>query len=144
MKIIKKKEFFILLLSLFILLSYFIGFYLNENSAGAGTANGDFTLIWENLQLYNNGILKNLDSPLYSDSRTPLAYILHVLFNPFIDSKYQFRLSVLFISLLCPIFFYFSLKIKYKNINQYVAIFISSLILLTPSLRPSLEVKVLI
>ena len=137
MEIIKKKEFFILLLSLFILLSYFIGFYLNENSAGAGTANGDFTLIWENLQLYNNGILKNLDSPLYSDSRTPLAYILHVLFNPFIDSEYQFRVSVLFISLLCPIFFYLSLKTKYKNIDKYLAIFISSLILLSPYFRTS-------
>jgi len=137
MIVIKKEDILILLTSIIIFLFYFIGFYFNENSAGAGGINGDFALIWLNLQLFENDILGSLDSTLYNDSRTPIAYILHVLFNPFIESQYQFRLSVLFISLLCPIFFYFSLKIKYKNINQYVAIFISSLILLSPYFRTS-------
>ena len=135
MKITKQEEPFILFFSLFILLSFIIGFILNENSAGAGGTNGDFSLIWNNLQLFKDSIFDNLDSSEYSDSRTPLIYIFHVLFNPFIETQYQFRLSVFFISLLCPFVFYFILKEKYNNTNRYLIVFISSLILLSPYFR---------
>ena len=135
MKITKQEEPFILFFSLFILLSFIIGFILNENSAGAGGINGDFSLIWNNLQLFKDSIFDNLDSSEYSDSRTPLIYIFHVLFNPFIETQYQFRLSVFFISLLCPFVFYFILKEKYNNTNRYLIVFISSLILLSPYFR---------
>ena len=126
MTVIKKEDILILLTSILIFLFYFVGFYFNENSAGAGGINGDFALIWVNLQLFENDILGSLDSTLYNDSRTPIAYILHVLFNPFIESQYQFRLSVLFISLLCPIFFFFFIKNKiqkYKPIHSYIYFF---------------------
>ena len=69
-------------ISLIIIFYFFYGFYTNENSAGAGGYDGDFKLIWSNLELLRNGILANLDSPLYNDSRTPLSYILHIYFNP--------------------------------------------------------------
>jgi len=133
MKIIKKEDFFVLFFSLLIFLSFVIGFILNENSAGAGKIDGE--LIWKNLQLFKESIFDSLDSSEYSDSRTPVAYILHVLLNPFIETQYQFRLSVLYISLLCPIAFYFALREKYKNTNKYLIFLISSLILLSPYFR---------
>ena len=99
MKIKKIESFFALGFSFIIFFSFIAGFVLRENSAGAGGINGDFYLIWKNLELFKSGILNNLNSEEYNDSRTPLAYILHVLFNPFIETQNQFRLSVLFISI---------------------------------------------
>lgn len=131
----KKEELLCLLCSYLIFFSFITGFILDENSAGAGGLGGDFKLIWKNLQLFKHNIFNNLNSLEYNDSRTPIAYILHVLFNPFIETKYQFRISVFIISLLCPIIFFLILKEKYKNISKYLAIFISSLILLSPYFR---------
>ena len=135
MKIKKIESFFALGFSFIIFFSFIAGFVLRENSAGAGGINGDFYLIWKNLELFKSGILNNLNSEEYNDSRTPLAYILHVLFNPFIETQNQFRLSVLFISILCPIVFYLTLREKYKNIDSSLIVLISSLILLSPYFR---------
>ena len=135
MKIKKIESFFALGFSFIIFFSFIAGFVLRENSAGAGGINGDFYLIWKNLELFKSGILNNLNSEEYNDSRTPLAYILHVLFNPFIETQNQFRLSVLFISILCPIVFYLTLREKYKNIDNSLIVLISSLILLSPYFR---------
>ena len=79
----KNKNIFNFLLSFIILSYFFYGFYLDENSAGAGGYNGDFRLIWENLTLLKQDIIFNLNSPEYSDSRPPLSYILHIFLNPF-------------------------------------------------------------
>ena len=44
-------------------ISFFFGFYLDENSAGAGTYTGDFQHIWKNLQIFlNNDILSSLSN----------------------------------------------------------------------------------
>ena len=80
----KKEELLCLLCSYLIFFSFITGFILDENSAGAGGLGGDFKLIWKNLQLFKHNIFNNLNSLEYNDSRTPIAYILHVLFNPFI------------------------------------------------------------
>ena len=135
MKAKKIESLFTLGFSLVIFFSFIGGFILRENSAGAGGINGDFYLIWKNLDLFKNNILDNLNSKEYNDSRTPLAYILHVLLNPFIETQNQFRLSVLFISLLCPIFFFLTLREKYKNVDFSLTVLISSLILLSPYFR---------
>ena len=48
--------------------SFFVGFYLDENSAGGGNYTGDFSLIWKNLQLFiNNDILTAINYENYSD-----------------------------------------------------------------------------
>ena len=77
-----------LLAVLLILIYFFYGFFSNEISAGAGGYDGDFKLIWSNLQILREGIILNLDNPNYSDSRPPLSYILHILVNPFISSPF--------------------------------------------------------
>ena len=91
-----------LFLSFLIVIYFFYGFFTNENSAGAGGYNGDFKLIWSNLLLLKEGLLTNISNPEYSDSRSPLSYILHILFNPFIDNEQEFRNSTFIISLIVP------------------------------------------
>ena len=57
-------------------------------------------------------------------------------FNPFTNDPYQFRLSILILSLLVPIIFYFSLILKFKDTNKFIYFF-TSLILLSPYFRTS-------
>lgn len=134
----KIENYFLLIITFLIIFSFFLGFLLNENSAGAGGTNGDFVhYIWPNLNLFKENILININSYNYTDSRMPLSYILHVLINPFIDSEIQFRVSVFIISILCPIFFFLNLKYKYKKTNNYLLVFLSVLILLSPYFRTS-------
>ena len=121
----KKKEIilndtFPILVSLFIFGYYFYGFIIDENSAGAGPY--DFELIWSNLQLFKENIFNNLDSQIYNDSRPPLSYILHVLFNTFTDNKENFRTTVFLISFLVPRLFFFSIKKKFNNLNKQFVI----------------------
>ena len=94
-------------------LSYFVGFYFGENSAGAGGFNGDIAHIWNNLNIFiNNDIISSITHPDYYDSRLPAAYIIHEFLNPFIDTQKNFRISVFVISLIIPILFFFMFKEK--------------------------------
>jgi len=122
-------------ISLIIIFYFFYGFYTNENSAGAGGYDGDFKLIWSNLELLRNGILANLDSPLYNDSRTPLSYILHIYLNPLSANQEFFRITALFISLLIPILLYFAIKESYPKLELNLIILLSLLVTLSPYFR---------
>lgn len=124
-----------LFLSLIIISYFFYGFYVNENSAGAGGYKGDFVHIWKNLLLLSEGIFANLNHPDYSDSRPPLSYILHILFNPFTDNVEAFRISTFAISLLVPVLLFFSIKEKFKKLNNGTIILISSVVTLSPYFR---------
>ena len=118
-----------------ILIYFFYGFYTNENSAVAGPY--DFELIWKNLQLLKQNTFSNLDNALYNDSRPPLAYIIHIYLNPFIQNKEDFRLSVLIISLVVPILFFFCLRKNFKTSNVYLLLFLTSIVMLSPYFRTS-------
>ena len=116
--------------------SFILGYFFGENSSGAGTYTGDFKHIWKNLQIFlNNDTLSAINNPAYDDSRTPLAYILHKFFNPFIDSRDSYRNSVFIISLAVPVLFYICLKKKFNNLNSLLLISISSIIFLSPYYR---------
>ena len=76
--------------------SFFLGFYLDENSAGGGP--GDYLHVLSNLQTFlNNSIVDGVhltathDVETYMSARTPLVYILHKLFNPFAENEILFR-----------------------------------------------------
>ena len=97
---------FALSFSIIILIYFFYGFFTNENAAGAGGYNGDFKLIWQNLTLFKEGIIVNLNNYNYNDSRPPLSYILHILLNPFTYNIEVFRLSNFIISFLIPFLLY--------------------------------------
>ena len=97
---------FLITLAIF---SYFFGFYLDENSAGAGGHAGDFSVIYNNFQIF---LKYDLEEAIahhdYFDSRPPTSYILHKLFNPFAEGQINYRRSV---------FFYF---IFYSNIVLFL------------------------
>ncbi len=134
----------LIILTILIVLSYFVGFYFNENSAGGGK--GDFyAFTLKNLEFFNTNDLKealgvvNTDDTgkLFRSSRIPGVYIFNKFFNPFTDSPYQYRLSILLFSLLVPILFYLSMCIKFNNTKKIYLVFLSSLILLSPYFRTS-------
>jgi len=140
----KNKEEKILIFSIFfIILSFFLGYFFNENSAGGGE--GDFiNHTWKNLQLFNSNslvealILTNThDSTVFQSSRIPGFYILNKIFNPFINNAENFKLSIFTISFLVPIILYKCLSIKFENKKKIFLAFLSTLPLLSPYFRTS-------
>ena len=126
------------ILIFFSLFSFFLGFYLDENSAGGGGYLGDWVNAWLNLQLVlNNDILTAINHEDYYSNRTPLLYILHKVFNPFVASEAGYRSSVFFISLAVPVLFYFCLKQKFKKEDNLLLLLSASTIFLSPYYRTS-------
>ncbi len=118
----------------FILIVYFFfGYLIDENTAGAGPY--DFKLIWSNLQLFKEGIISNLGSLDYNDSRPPLSYIIHILINPLIIDQQSFRFSVLLISLIVPLLLFFSIKLNYKDLDNNLLLLLTLIITLSPFFR---------
>ena len=118
--------------------SFFLGFYLDENSAGAGTYGGDWDIGWKNIQIIlNNDLSIALNHPDYLTNRTPLIYILHKLFNPFAGTEIGYRTSSFIISLIAPVLFYLCLKQKFKSEDGLLLSLIASIIFLSPYYRTS-------
>lgn len=124
-----------LFLSFLIIIYFFYGFFTNENSAGAGGYNGDFKLIWSNLLLLKEGLFINIDNPEYNDSRSPLSYILHILFNPFIDNKQEFRNSTFVISLIVPYLLFYTIKENFRKLKFSITLLLAVIITLSPYYR---------
>ena len=119
-----------------IYISYLLGFYFNENSIGSGGLDGDLNWMWNNFDLFkNNSLIDAINHKDFFGNRTPLLYIINIIFNPFINDIYYYRLSIFLFSLIGPICFYFCLKNKFKNIDKEILLLISSLILLSPYYR---------
>jgi len=134
-------SFLLILLSTF---SFFLGFYLDENSAGGGSYVGDWVFAWSNLQTFLNNdiftaikITSEVNIEEYGSNRPPLLYMLHKLFNPFAESEIGYRRSVFIISLAIPILFYFCLKQKFKEENNLTLLLIASTVFLSPYYRTS-------
>ncbi len=125
------------LVAAIILLYYFFGFYTDENSAGAGGYNADLGLIWNNLNLLKENFLSNLDNPLYNDSRTPLPYLLHILFNPFINDLETFRTSVFLISSIVPLLLFLAIKENYPKLDKNIMLLLALIVTLSPYFRTS-------
>ena len=122
----------------FSVLYFFLGFYLDENSAGAGGPNGDIVHIWNNLNIFiNNDIVGSIVHPNYYDSRLPLAYLMHEFLNPFIDTKAELMISVFVISLIAPVLFFLCLKKKFEKSETLLLLLISSTVFLSPYFRTS-------
>ena len=96
------------LFSFSIYFSFFLGFYLKENSIGSGGYNGDLEWIWRNFEIFkSNDLWTAIHHPDFFGNRTPLIYILHSIFNPLISNIDSYRLTVFCISFLSPLIFYF-------------------------------------
>ena len=106
-------------LFLVILLSFFLGFFLNENSAGGGPL--DFKAEWKNHLLLKENIFAFIYDHNYHESKLPLFAITIIKFFPFISSKFDFRLAVFFFSFIFFYLFYLNLK---KNSHIKILMFI--------------------
>ncbi|MDC0385595.1 hypothetical protein OAM06_02715 [Pelagibacteraceae bacterium] len=136
-KFLTKKNITYIIFSL-IIFSFFLGFYYDENSAGAGGYKGDITWILNNIEIFKNNKLKDaiLSDDLFGN-RTPLVYIINNFLNPFFYEYEKYRLTTFLISLFGPIFIYFCLKNRYPKTNKELIVLLSSLILLSPYYRTS-------
>ena len=115
---INQKNIFISL-SFLIYLSYFFGFFLNENSIGSGGYNGDISWIWKNFELFqNNNLLDAIKHKDFFGNRTPLIYILNIYLNPFVENYESYRFSIFIFALIGPVIFYKCLVVKFKNISK--------------------------
>jgi len=135
----KNINFFTSIFLIFFSIFYFIyGFLIDENIAGAGGYPGDFVHTWNNLQIYlNNNLLESVLSKEFFSNRSPLSYILQESLNPLIITKYNFRISIFFISLFIPVLLFYCLIIKYKKIDLLLGAVISSAVLFSPYVRTS-------
>ena len=118
--------------------SFFLGFYLDENSAGGGSYVGDWVFLWPNLELFiDNDLYTAITHKNFLTNRSPLLYILHASLNPFVDNAIAYRRSVFVISLVVPILFYLCLKQKFKKENNLTLLLIASTVFLSPYYRTS-------
>ena len=100
----KKKQIYLKIFSIFLIflliIFFFYGYIFEENSAGAGGYEGDFSNVWITLQTFlNNDTLTAIkysgkvfieEEVKYISSRPPLIYLLNKFFNPFTDSKINY------------------------------------------------------
>jgi len=127
------------------IISYIIGFLLNENSANSGIYKGvkfDFAtdVIWikKNIEIFlNNDLINAIKHPDLFGNRTPIVYVLNKIFNPFFSDFDKYRIVVFSLSLMGPILFYFFLKIKFYNIDKRILFLIASCLFLSPYYRTS-------
>ena len=139
----KNTDKYLFLISIFTILLFFFGFYLQENSAGAGGFNGDFYHVWNNLTLFKNNnfldalITTGLNEYKYKSNRPPLIYILNAYFNPLQGIKEIFFQVFLFFFFTYILFFYSLKKIYINHINNFYIFILSSIILLSPYFRTS-------
>ena len=123
---------------LFAVISYFIGFSIDEVSMGAGGFEGDFKFVKNSILLFSgNSISDSIILFGESSNRPPLIYILHKLFNPFFTDELGFRKVVFGISLSIPIIFYFCLKERFKKIDKSLLLLLSSVFFFNPFFRTS-------
>ena len=119
-------------------ISFFVGFALDEISMGAGGFGGDFIFVKESIILFSeNSILNSIKLFSETSNRPPLIYILHKLFNPLFTDELGFRRIVFSISIIIPILFYFCLKEKFKKIDKNLLLLLSSILFLNPFYRTS-------
>ena len=87
------------LLSIFIIISFILGFLFNENSAGGGK--GDFGHILNNYKIIFQNSFFDIDWSKYRDSRFPLDYFIFKLYLPIDPNIWKY--NVFLISLLTPL-----------------------------------------
>ena len=125
----------LIILTLFIIISFAVGFYLNEDSAGGGKV--DYVEHeWGTIQLFiNNKLDIALNSVLYESSRTPLFYIINK-YVPFNNNIESLRLFWFIFSITIPILFYYTLKliIKERLNNIHITLF-AFILFLSPYFR---------
>ena len=133
---ISTKNLLNLILIISVIVIFFLGFFLNEDSAGGGKID----LIeheWGNLILFKDTpLIEALTSMSYESSRTPLFLIFHK-YNFFIKDILDLRITTFIFGILIFILYIMCLKKIFKDKENFFIILVSSLILLSPYFRSS-------
>jgi hypothetical protein len=132
-----KKNFLLLSLNSFVYLSFFIGYFLQENSAGGGAI--DFNHITNNILLFKQNNFLEIDWLKYESTSLPIYYLIIKILN--ISNFFIIGLFNMFISLSSVLIFFkilSNISRKYfLNTDSVVLFSISSLLLLSPYFRTS-------
>jgi len=122
---------------IFIFLSFVIGYFLGENSAGGGK--GDYNHIAHNYNLIFTNSFFSIDWSKYDSTRFPLHYFLFKLYLP-LDFQ-LLKINIFVISFFIPLFYYLALQSKFnfqnKNSNNQILFLFCIIIYLSPYLRTS-------
>lgn len=133
--LLKKKNTISIILFIIILISFFVGFFLNENAAGGGPL--DFGHQWKNHLLLKQDILSFLYNNAYYESHLPTFAILLIKIFVFIDSPFDFRLSVFICAFILIILFFLNLKKIFTSRDRWLPYLIVNLLILSPYFRTS-------
>jgi hypothetical protein len=128
------KKIFSIIFLLLTIISFFVGFFLRENSAGGGFTDS----VWE----WNNYLFLKKDFSLfltkdYYAGRFPFYHFLNIKLNPFINNNKDFINFNFLYSFFVPIFFYIALKKNFIQLANYKIYLIVTIILLNPYFRTS-------
>jgi len=128
--------FFKILVICLIFISFFLGYFLRENSAGGGLE--FYQLSWPIIQSLKSDFLFTINNyGSFGDGTIPFSHIINAYLNPFSDVDTHFQLSITVISFV--IFFIFALILKkiFSDIKFIDILLTSSVILLLPMFRTS-------
>lgn len=129
-KIFKKEIFLFFGLYLTLL----IGFYFGENSTGG--AFSDYQSHKSIAKEFKENFLSSfLNYDEFNTRHSPIFIIILSVLEYLILSDFLLRLIYLHFCLLLPFFFYKSLEVKYKNIDNKIFFLLISLILVSPTFR---------
>ena len=133
---LNKVDYVKIFLFVLIILSYFLGFSLRENSAGG--AEGDFiNHTWPAIQAIKEDFFFGIKNyGIFFEASWPMFHILNAFFNPFTESQLSFQFSITLISTLN--FFIFESIIRKKfELKKIDSFLFASIILLLPCFRSS-------
>ena len=134
--ILNKNIFFKIIVISLVIISFFLGYFLRENSVGGGPE--FYELSWPIIQSFKKNFLftiKNYGS--FRDYTIPFSHILNAYINPFSNDVENFQLSVTVISFTIFLVFAQVCKKIFRQINIVDILLISSTILLLPFYRTS-------
>ena len=126
-----KSNFYLIIFGL-CYVSLFFSFYIDEDGTGRG-ASGDFKTTYGFILALKNDLLVNPED--FTLVHTPLHFIIMSLFEGVFNDAKKLRLFYCTLTILLPIFFYQTLKIKESIANKKNFLLLSSIILILPSFR---------
>jgi hypothetical protein len=120
------------IISLFIIISFLTGFFIQENSSGGAI---DFAHYYDNFKLFYGNNFFQVDWLKYESSSLPLYYfVTYFFYNP--NNLILIKIFNLLLSFFCFFMFYKILK-SHLKLNSSLALLLSSSILLSPYFRTS-------
>ncbi len=121
-----------IIISLFVIISFIVGFFFQENSSGGAI---DFAHYYHNFKLFYGNNFFDVDWYKYESSSLPLYYfVTYFFYNP--DNLLPIKIFNLLLSFLSYFIFYKILKNHLKLTNT-LALLLASSILLSPYFRTS-------